>query len=217
MASIASYADTAWNAAGTSFTTSSSITWSAGDLVLAICGIEDAGATINTPTFSGGTFSPVDSNTAASTANAKSFQCTPASGGSGTVNFTTSVSKQGGISVWVITSTSGLGDHKEQHTTSKTVASTRQGTGPSVYVWCCLDFSGDGVGSGTPTPTNQRRAVAGNSDYDIADLINVTTNQSYGEGATGGSAGPFTLLVMEAMDAAAGGHVFFPSRMPLGV
>lgn len=196
--SIVSYTESgAWTSSGTS-KQAANVSWSAGDLIVTLAGLEDASqGAPPVPSATGLVFNSIDSNAAASTANTRSaYAIAGSAGGPTNVGFTIGTAKQGGISVWVISGASDIGDHKEQHTSTKTVASTRVGTDPSIYVWCCVDFAGDGVGSGSPAPTNTRENSAGASDYLVCDLTNVSSNQSYGE-TGGGASGPFSLLVVE--------------------
>jgi hypothetical protein len=205
-ATISAYAEPAagWSVS-TATPTTASLTWSAGDVIVTLAGAEDAtGGAPTVPTATGLTFTGIDVNANAAMADCRSAYAIAASGGSSTIASSLSIARISGISAWAISGASGIGDHKEQHTTTKSVASTRQGDG-SVYVWCCLDFNGDGVGAGTPAPTNTRENLATTSDFLVCDLTNVSTNQSYGEGTgSGGTIGPFSILVVEVLAAAGG-------------
>jgi hypothetical protein len=210
--SIRDYQESAsgWSISRSSIPTAS-LTWQAGDVITTLAGAEDAaGGAPSIPTGPAGfvntvtgtaTFSAVDVNAAASSSNCRSAYAIAGSNGSGVITCTLSSARISGLSAWSWANASGIGDHKEQHTATKSVGSTRVGTGEgSGYVWCCLDFNGDGIGSPSPTPSNTRESLATTSDFLVADLVNVTINQNYGEGTgSGGTIGPFSLLVIEVL------------------
>lgn len=195
MPSISAYQESTWHTAGTSFTTAN-ISWSAGDIIVVLEAVE--GSTFGTPTLptaTGLTFNSIDLNTAANTCLSRSaYAIAGSSGGPVGVNFTITSSAQAGIGAWVISGATGIGDHKEQHTTGKTVSMTMQGSN-SVSVWGLFDFNADLPSGATPTPTNTREVSTGNFGVLVCDLT-PGTSTTYGM-TGGGTTGPFSILAVE--------------------
>lgn len=202
---------TGWSVSRASIPLGTALSWLAGDVIITLAGAEDAaGGAPSVPTGPAGfvntvtgttAFSPLDVNAAASSCNCRSAYAIPASNGSGIITCTLTSARISGLSAWSWASAGGIGDHKEQHTATKSIGSTRVGSGDaSGYAWCALDFAGDGVGAGSPAPSNTRENLATTSDFLVCDLTNVSINQNYGEGTgSGGTAGPFSILVVEVL------------------
>lgn len=176
-----------------------SISWQTNDVIIVIAGQESAGRTITTPTATGLTFSNLKSNTTASTCTALMASATAGSNGSGAVSVTSNGVDFWSFAVWVYRGSNGVGDTKEQHTSTHSVSSTPLGGAHSAYVWGIFDFATGAVGTLTPTPTNTGEATQFNPNYTVyaADLGDQSSAGATSYGLTGSGGGPFSIMVAE--------------------
>lgn len=202
MPSITGFSQSDWSTAASSKSTGV-LSWNQGDLIVTVGGAggDTADQDPSVPTATGLTFTTIDhwSGGTGSIPSSRSSQAVADSSGSSAITQTiTATTKKHGIAAWVF-SGGAAGDHREQHTSTQSVASTRVRDG-SVYVWLVLDWNAGAVTTIIPTPTNQRTAEQDGTTYTVyvADLAGVNTNQSYG--ISGGGVGPFAILVMEIVD-----------------
>lgn len=214
---IADYNEAAWHTTGTSKATGV-VTWSAGDLIVVLCGNESQGAagTPNVPTASGLTFSSIVAGGTGSLCGTRASAATAASGGSGAITVSqTGAGSEMGAAAWVISNHGGLGNNAEQHTATHTVALSQ--SAGSLVLWAAFDFNAAAAQALSPTPDNTRENSQGSGTYTAyaADLNNVSGGSvGYGLSA-GGTTGIISILAVE-VKAGVGAIAVSPARMPLG-
>lgn len=202
------YAETSWTTPDTAKTTGS-ITWLAGDVIVAVAG-DESQRTIPTPTFAGGTFVAITGAacTNASNCAANAWSCTPVSGGSGAVSIALTPDIDG-LGVWVWRNSGGIGNVGSSTSTANnnlTQSLIRSGNN-SCVVGGCFDWSATATtGYGwTPTVANDRQhgQVSGQYSYYVADWGDQGSAGTTSYGLTGITAGPFARLFVEILGKAA--------------
>ena len=174
---LVSYTETDWDSSATSKATAS-ISWQAGDLIIAVTGEEGVvPRTLNTPTGTGLTFtSDAQIGGGGNNCNFRYHEATPSSSGSSAITFTQDTASTFGGAVWVYRNWTGT--HPRTNLSSDTNASdnlTRAGIGSAV-VLARFDFNAAApTGSTTPSTnatTRQNAAHPSGAPHytlDIAD------------------------------------------------
>lgn len=193
------------------------VSWQTGDVVVVVAGQEDVSAVLAVPTATGLTFTSQRSNTTASTCGTQLATAVAASNGSSAVSMTGSGSAHWGFGVWVVRTSTGVGNSAEQHTSAKTVSLTPTAAN-GLIIWGVFDFNADAAGSGTPAPTNTRQAAqdAGHYTRLVVDLADQSSAGavSYGQSG-GGTTGPFSIVAIEIKNDGGGGAPPSPKRLSL--
>lgn len=199
---LTTYTDTTWTSGGNTKVTSS-ISWNSGDVIVAICAVENS-QTLDIPTATGLTFTLRQNANTNNTCFAKSFTAVAASSGSSQVTFSINDGSQAwGGSVWVFTNTDGVGNSAVQATSSKTVSLAATDT-HSAVCWSIFDWGADPTTGINPSPTatdvRQSTRISGHYTYYVADLTDQPSGSSTSYGISGGSgSGPFTILPVEVL------------------
>lgn len=194
-----SFTQSAWNVAPVGgFFTTAAVSWNAGDVLVAVCGVESQ-VTLGTPGATGLTFTVQKSNSTLNTCTTSIATAVAAASGSQAVSVSTNNSSQhGGIGVWVIRGSDGVGNSVEQHTAIRTVALTPTDA-HSMICYATFDFAAVALVSPTPTPTTAEQALRDTTHYTI--YVDNLADQpaagatSYGVGGTG--VGPFSIVAIE--------------------
>jgi hypothetical protein len=208
---LVQYAETNWQTAAQSTAKATpSISWLAGDLIVAVGANEgNTASTVGPPTFSGGTFSPWGTALSAggTSCYAQSWSCVPAADGSGAVSFPTSVSSRFGGSVWVFRNHGGMGGRWAAADTALTLSAALQK--PHSYVCMLMADYGANAPSGTWTPAGFVSEEASNANGGftayVADWNDQTGTASYGRSA--GTSATYSKIVLEII----GGQIAPPS------
>jgi hypothetical protein len=194
---------TAWTTSG-SPKSIASISWSIGDVLIALGGAEGvATETVGgiSNTGSGLSWGAAQQNhTAASNCAGAIFACVATAASSGVISMTNDNGiSRWGFAVWVYSGSAGVGNSVQQATTTKTVNLTPVGADGAI-VWGVFDWSAEAVHTMTPTPTNVDEAtqLAGAFTIHVGDLADQPSAGAVAYGITGGtSTGPYTIVAIE--------------------
>lgn len=212
--SLVSYTETAsWITNGASKSTSASVAWQTGDILVFIGGGQDVG-TIGVPTATGLTFTSRALNTTPD-CQSRGATAVAASTSSAVISATNSVSTQHwGFGVWVWRGSDGFDAAGEQHTSTKTKAIVHTDT-HSATCWGVFDFAATAVAgiSLTPAASHTRQAAADGTAYTFyaGDLVDQAASGSVSYGITGGSGtGPFSIAAVAVLGTTVGASTVKP-------
>lgn len=159
---LSDYKASNWTDVVTTAEVTSSLTWSAGNLIVVVGMTEDNGYTLNTPTASGLTFSLVTSSNTAGTCKVYVWQATAGSSGSGAVTSTTSdgSDRARGISAFAYSGSGGIGNTGAiTNSAAKTISLIRSQDNSAVINamgdWNAVN---DTAVTGTPSGSTLRQA-----------------------------------------------------------
>jgi hypothetical protein len=213
------FAKTAGNSGNSAAT--SSFTWNAGDLFVVIGGNDDAVNALTTPTFGGGTFSPLMNQigSGGSNSGARAWSCTPTASGSGAIT-----GDNAGASTdwfidycWQFRGHGGTGATSTALTTSLTTSNVNRGFG-SWVVHGQFDFSASAAGkTGTPTVTNEVDDALQASHYTGwgGDWSGQSGTVSYGITAGSGARSKITVEILDNDNMAPVRRSPYPPILPL--
>lgn len=197
---IVSYTDTSWTTGAASKTATA--TWAAGDLVVYAAG-SSVNDTLPVATAAGLTFISQRSNVTAGTCGTQLAIARAAAPGTSvtiTGTNTSSPTNVWGFAIWVVRGGTGAYPY-EQHAAGQTLSAIPSAT-DSAFLWAAFDFAGAATGgvSPTPTPTTSRRVatVAGQLSAYLQDLNDQPSASAVAYGVSGGGAGPWSIIVLEA-------------------
>jgi hypothetical protein len=167
---LIAYQQSDWTDVGTGNEVTPSISWEAGDQILAVGATEDEGATMGVPTATGLTFSQLDATAGASNTRTYLWGATAGANGSGAVtSVSAGTSAARGLSAYVYRGSDGFGTPASiTGSTAKTISVTRsQANSHIVAVLADWNQVGDVTVSPSPAGGTQRVAVAvaGRADF----------------------------------------------------
>lgn len=205
---LADYQESNYTDTGTN-EVSASATWSAGDLIIVLGMTADNTTTMGTPTATGLTFAAVSGSPTTTTISCKGYAWTATAGssGSGAITSVKSVSLSGGLSVFVFSSTDGIGGTAFSATLGATTTQslTRTGTNSHVVqIWG--DWNANNDTTVTWTPSGQTERVAdyhsGKATYFAASWGDQGASGATSYGFSGFAGGDMTAMTLEILGTA---------------
>lgn len=191
-------------------TTTASVSWSAGDFIVILCGAENAstGLLFQTPTATGLTFTKTAVGTTGAHCGAMYATATAGSGGSSQISIIhdANVNNFCGYAIWVFSGHGGIGNTVAVSDFSSTKVRSLTATLHSTVVWAVFDWAAATPVSITPSPSHTRESAGhvtgANYTVYVADLEDVAAGAAnYGVGGSG--SGPFAIVAVEILGASA--------------
>jgi hypothetical protein len=213
--SLISYTETSWSTTTTPKSTAS-ISWNAGDILVAIGGSD--GGTLGNPTATGLTFTTQKSVVGGSTQTGALVATAVAGSSSSSAVSMTLAGGAGawGFGVWVWRNSGGVGNSASLAGSATKTVSLTPVSADSAIMWGDFDFNEAALGTIVPTPTNTRQRVdiTGSQTIYVANLIDQTSAGAVSYGTSGGGSGLYSIVVVEIKGAAGGGFTFPPLLEP---
>jgi hypothetical protein len=202
-------------ASGTNVTTAS-LSWQTGDVVIVFAGNEGNGTqTLNTPTTTGsgisfGTAQQLHQNASDCGGGCWAAVASASSSGTFSVNDTHSGSRTILIGVYIVRSSSGIGNSVLYTGTSPTGASLTPTAADGTICWMALDWAAAAAQTAVPTATTHGTSTPGPSaspvstqlallfTFTLAELDDQTSAGAVSYGVGGAGTGAWTIIAIEA-------------------